>query len=306
MSTQSTDSRLVLDEFLHELADIKRYSQHTISNYRRDLESLRKNFLSANKKTWQDVTPSDVRLVVAKQHQKGLSGRSIARQLSALRSLYNWLLKRKRCTSNPATDIRAPKDRKPLPATLDPEEVNQLLARNADTALELRDKAMFELFYSSGLRLSELVGIDLADLDIDDRQVRVTGKGNKMRILPVGSKAIDALNAWLGVRDPWLQGEQLALFISKKGRRISVRSVQDRLKKMALKTGLSRNCYPHMLRHSFASHMLESSGDLRAVQEMLGHADISTTQIYTHLDFQHLAAVYEKAHPRAKNKKGEE
>lgn len=303
MCPQSTDSRLAIDKFLHELAEIKRYSQHTISNYRRDLESLRLIFLSVKKNTWQEVTSNDVRLMVAKQHQKGHSGRSIARQLSALRSLYNWLLKRKLCSSNPAQDIRAPKDRKPLPATLDPEEVQQLLTKSADSALDLRDKAMFELFYSSGLRLSELVGIDLPDIDLIDRQVRVIGKGNKVRVLPVGGKAIEALNSWLDVRELWLQGEQTALFLSKKGIRISTRSVQDRLKKMAIKTGLSRNCYPHMLRHSFASHMLESSGDLRAVQEMLGHADISTTQIYTHLDFQHLASVYEKAHPRAKNKK---
>lgn len=303
MTAEHTQSRLDLEGFLQELADIRRYSKHTISNYRRDLEASRLIFFNLEKTHWRNVEPADVRILVSKQHQKGHTGRTIARQLSALRSLYNWLLKRKLCTSNPAKDIRAPKDRKPLPATLDPEEVQQLLTKSADSTLDLRDTAIFELFYSSGLRLSELVGIDISDMDLREGQVRVTGKGNKVRILPVGSKAIQALSSWLNVREQWLQGEQAALFLSKRGKRLAARSVQDRLKKLALKTGLSRNCYPHMLRHSFASHMLESSGDLRAVQEMLGHADISTTQIYTHLDFQHLASVYEKAHPRAKNKK---
>ncbi len=303
MTDQLSESRLEMDSFLRELGDIRRYSKHTISNYRRDLEALRLIFSGLGKNNWRDVVPADVRLMVGKQHQKGHTGRTIARQLSALRSFYNWLLKRKLCDSNPAQDIRAPKDRKALPKTLDPEEIQQLLTKSADSTLELRDAAIFELFYSSGLRLSELVGINIPDIDLRDGEMRVTGKGNKIRILPVGSKALEAIVAWLKVRGQWLQGEQDALFLSKTGRRLSPRSVQDRLKKLALKTGLSRNCYPHMLRHSFASHMLESSGDLRAVQEMLGHADISTTQIYTHLDFQHLASVYEKAHPRAKNKK---
>jgi len=203
---------------------------------------------------------------------------------------------------NPAADVRAPKDAKALPATLDPEQMQRLLDEPGDSVLSLRDAAMFELMYSSGLRLSELVGLDVKDLQLGEGMLRVTGKGNKTRELPMGRKAVTALHAWMSARTQWLQGPESALFLTQRGRRLSARSVQDRLKRLAARQGVDRNCYPHMLRHSFASHMLESSADLRAVQELLGHADISTTQIYTHLDFQHLANVYDKAHPRARKK----
>ena len=292
-----------VEAFLEELESIKRYSQHTIANYRRDLNRAHLILSTLGKAEWTDVTVRDIRLMVAQLHQQGLGGRTISRLLSAVRSFYNYLLLKKKCVVNPARDVRPPKDNKPLPSTLDPEEVQQLLDGSGDSSLELRDIAMFELFYSSGLRLSELTSLDLGDIDTEEGMMRVTGKGRKARDLPVGRKALAALANWMSVREQWLQGEETALFLSRRGRRISSRSVQDRLKKLAAKNGLGRNCYPHMLRHSFASHMLESSGDLRAVQELLGHTDIGTTQIYTHLDFQHLARVYEKAHPRARHKK---
>ena len=203
-------------------------------------------------------------------------------------------------TANPAQDILAPKDKQALPATLAPEEVNRLLSQNLNDPMICRDLAMFELMYSSGLRLAELVGIDLADLDLSVGQVRITGKGGKVRDLPVGDQAVEAINKWLGYRRSLPGADGRAVFLSSRGKRIAPRTVQMRLKKLAESQGLDRGCYPHMLRHSFASHLLESSGDLRAVQELLGHADISTTQIYTHLDFQHLAKVYDESHPRAK------
>jgi len=203
-----------------------------------------------------------------------------------------------KCEINPAQDILAPKDKKSLPATLDPEEVSRLLSQNLNDPMICRDLAMFELMYSSGLRLAELVSIDLVDLDLSVGQVRVTGKGGKVRDLPVGAHAIEAINKWLGYRRSLPGADDKAVFLSSRGKRIAPRTVQMRLKKLAESQGLDRDCYPHMLRHSFASHLLESSGDLRAVQELLGHADISTTQIYTHLDFQHLAQVYDESHPR--------
>lgn len=292
-----------LERFLTELEKIKRYSKHTISAYQRDLLSLQGVFKTLGKSNWQEVKTNDVRTAVARFHQRGMNGRSIARRLSALRSLYQYLLRTGSCDYNPAIDVRSPKDSKPLPATLDPEEIQQLLAAAGDSYLAIRDVAIFEVFYSSGLRLGELVGLDVEDLDLAEGSMRVTGKGNKTRILPIGSKAIGAVKNWLEARSQCLQGEQKALFLAKRGKRLSARSVQDRLKKLAISNGVARNCYPHMLRHSFASHLLESSGNLRAIQELLGHADISTTQIYTHLDFQHLATVYERAHPRARRKK---
>ena len=294
-----------VDAFLEELETVKRYSPHTVANYRRDLNRAHVILTSLGKADWTEVTVRDIRLMVAHLHQQGLSGRTISRLLSAVRSLFNYLLLQHKCKLNPARDVRPPKDSKPLPTTLDPEEVQQLLDGPGDSSVDLRDVAMFELFYSSGLRLSELTSLNVGDIDPEAGMMRVTGKGRKTRDLPVGRKALAALVNWMSVREQWLQGEESAMFLSRRGRRISTRSVQDRLKKLAMKKGLARNCYPHMLRHSFASHMLESSGDLRAVQELLGHADIGTTQIYTHLDFQHLARVYEKAHPRARHKKEE-
>jgi integrase/recombinase XerC len=292
-----------LRRYLEELRVARRSSPHTVSNYARDLKSIARSAQARELADWQSITASDVRSIIAEQHRNGISGRSLARRLSALRGLYNFMLNSGLCTLNPAQDILAPRDRKALPATLDPDEVSRLLAQNLNDPMICRDLAMFELMYSSGLRLAELVGIDLADLDLGVGQVRVTGKGGKVRDLPVGEHAIKATNKWLGYRRSLPGADDRAVFLSSRGRRIAPRTVQMRLKKLAESQGLDRDCYPHMLRHSFASHLLESSGDLRAVQELLGHVDISSTQIYTHLDFQRLAQVYDSSHPRASRKK---
>ena len=291
-----------ITDYLQDLRVAKRYSPHTLGNYQRDLKAFVTAAMARSIDNWQAVTTRDIRAIVAEQHLAGISGRSLARRLSALRGLYNHMLKHKQVDNNPAADVLAPKDKKALPATLDPDEVSRLLAENLNDPMVCRDLAMFELMYSSGLRLSELVSIDLVDLDLHVGEIRVTGKGGKTRMLPVGSHAVAAVNKWLAFRRTLPGSAGKAVFISARGKRIAPRTVQMRLKKLAESQGLARNCYPHMLRHSFASHLLESSGNLRAVQELLGHADISTTQIYTHLDFQHLAQVYDKAHPRARKK----
>ena len=291
-----------IGEYLRDLRVAKRYSPHTLSNYQRDLKAVAGAADKRGIASWQEITTRDIRAIVAEQHRAGISGRSLARRLSALRGLYSFMLKHKMAQSNPAADVLAPKDKKALPTTLDPDEVSRLLAENLNDPMICRDLAMFELMYSSGLRLSELVNIDLVDLDLHVGEIRVTGKGGKTRVLPVGSHAVTAVNKWLVFRRTLPGSSGKAVFISSRGKRIAPRTVQMRLKKLAASQGLARNCYPHMLRHSFASHLLESSGNLRAVQELLGHADISTTQVYTHLDFQHLAQVYDKAHPRAREK----
>ena len=241
---------------------------------------------------------------MAKRHRQEISGKTIQRELSSLRSLFNYLLREGLAENNPAQGIKAPKVKRKLPATLDIDQLSSLLDVTDDNPLSLRDLAILELLYSSGLRLAELVSINLQDIDLKSAQLEVTGKGAKTRQVPIGRKAIEALQQWIKVRGNIAKPEEQALFVSKLGKRIHPRTIQQRLKQWALKHGASRSVHPHLLRHSFASHMLESSGDLRAVQELLGHADISTTQIYTHLDFQHLANVYDKAHPRARRKKG--
>jgi len=245
-----------------------------------------------------------VRKLVARLHRQGLKGNSIARLLSSLRSLFNYLLREGEARLNPAEGVPAPKSTRSLPKALDVDQVNHLLNFDDNTPLGSRDRAMFELLYSSGLRLSELVGLDVNDIDYRDSLVRVTGKGSKQRVVPVGRMAIHASQAWLRHREAMADVGETALFVNRHGKRLSARSVQQRLDRCGLRQGLNSRVHPHRLRHSFASHMLESSGDLRAVQELLGHADISTTQIYTHLDFQHLAKVYDAAHPRARRKSG--
>jgi integrase/recombinase XerC len=289
-----------IEHYLDYLKVERQASPHTVTNYERDLRSVAASAASREVEGWTQLDAKDVRSIIAEQHREGISGRSLARRLSAVRGLYNHLMRHGKAEHNPAQDILAPKDRKALPATLDPDEVSRLLTQNLNDPMICRDLAMFELMYSSGLRLAELVGIDLADLDLSVGQVRVTGKGGKVRDLPVGEHAIEAINKWLGYRRSMPGSDERAVFLSSRGKRIAPRTVQMRLKKLAESQGLDRDCYPHMLRHSFASHLLESSGDLRAVQELLGHADISTTQIYTHLDFQHLAQVYDESHPRAR------
>jgi integrase/recombinase XerC len=286
--------------YLDHLAHERRLAANTIESYGRDIDALLE---CAEDRPLDKLQVHDVRRFVAQLHGKGRDARSIARLLSAWRGLYRYLARDHGYTDNPVLGIRAPKRAKRLPHALSPDEAHRLLDIDADDALGCRDKAMFELFYSSGLRLSELTGLAPSDVDHAEGTVRVTGKGSKTRIVPVGTQALKALDEWLQTRSMIRGYEPGALFVSRTGKRLSPRSVQQRLKTLALKQGLSTNVHPHVLRHSFASHVLQSSGDLRAVQEMLGHASISTTQVYTHLDFQHLAKVYDAAHPRAKKRK---
>jgi integrase/recombinase XerC len=251
---------------------------------------------------WRSLENAQIRAFAAAEHSQGLAPRSIQRRLSAVRTFYEFLLREGHCAHNPAHEVRAPKTKKRLPTTLDVDQMGRLLDFRADDSLSMRDKAIMELFYSSGLRLNELVSLDLAAIDLKDRTVRVVGKGNKTRILPVGRFAVDALRRWLGERAALIKGDEPAVFIGRGGRRLSVRAVQLRVDTWARRQGLGVHVHPHMFRHSFATHLLESSSDLRGVQELLGHADIGTTQIYTHLDFQHLAKVYDAAHPRARRR----
>lgn len=289
-----------LSRFFIYLESERKYSKHTLSAYRRDLEAFSEFCQEQDQTRWADIDESLVRRFVSTQHRKGLSGRSLQRRLSAVRSLFNYLCRHHGLGNNPAEGVPAPKSPKRLPETLGVDQLNNLLASSDDDPLARRDHAMMELLYGCGLRLSELTGLNLADIDWQQQILSVTGKGNKQRRIPFGEKAVAALKIWMKARTLLLKQEEEALFLSKNGRRISNRSVQMRLKQWALKKGLDSNAYPHMFRHSFASHLLESSSDLRAVQELLGHANLSTTQIYTHLDFQHLAGVYDKAHPRSR------
>jgi integrase/recombinase XerC len=270
--------------------------------YRRDLGRVASFLATRGGATWQTLTAAEVRAWVAHCHRCGIGGRSLQRALSALRSFYHYLLREGMATHNPVLGIRAPKSPRRLPAALEVDQVSQLLRFIPQEALALRDRAMMELLYSSGLRLAELVRLNAADLDLTEGTVRVTGKGAKTRVVPVGSHARAAVLAWLAARAQLAGPEQPALFVSQQGRRLSARAVQLRLRSWGIKQGVATNVHPHRLRHAFASHLLESSRDLRAVQELLGHAHISTTQIYTHLDFQHLAEVYDQAHPRAKKR----
>lgn len=283
------------------LAHIRPLSPHTVSNYQRDLKKFTDYCQRHQLDTTIQVHQADVRHWVAELHRKGLAGTSLQRALSALRSFYKFHLQGSG-RSNPAQGVQAPKSPRHLPKTLDTDSVQQLLTIDGDDWLSRRDRAILELFYSSGLRLSELVDLNLGDLDLADRLVTVTGKGQKTRTLPIGRFAITALQHWINARAE-LNADTAAVFLSKRGQRLGQRAIQLRLKKHSVQQGMAQHVHPHMLRHSFASHMLESSGDLRAVQELLGHANLTTTQVYTHLDFQHLAKVYDSSHPRATRKK---
>ena len=286
--------------YLDELKHQRRLSDHTVVNYRRDIDQL---LALSGERSLDALASQDIRRFIAHLHGRGLSGRSIARTLSAWRGFYRWLARHRGITANPCQTLRAPKSRKSLPAALSPDQAQRLLDAEPADLLELRDKAMFELFYSSGLRLAELAAIDVdGGLDLAQQQVQVTGKRRKTRTVPVGAAARTALAAWLARRAELAAPQEPGLFVSRRGGRLSRRMIQARLERWAKKQGLGARVHPHVLRHSFASHVLQSSGDLRAVQEMLGHASISTTQVYTHLDFQHLAKVYDAAHPRAKKK----
>jgi len=292
-----------LDKFFDKLRNQRRLSPHTLSNYKRDLDGLTAYLDRTEISAWSDLHESHIRHYIAERHRQGLGSKSIQRLLSSLRSFFNYLLVEKHLRNNPAQGVRAPRAPRKLPNTLDVDQTAQLLNIESVQPLALRDRAIMELFYSSGLRLAELVNLDCRDLDLRECIVEVTGKGNKSRRLPIGRLAVQAISTWLKLRPQFIHDDTDALFLTQAGARLSTRSIQQRMRNWAQKQGIDLRVHPHMLRHSFASHMLESSGDLRAVQELLGHADISTTQIYTHLDFQHLAKVYDAAHPRAKKKK---
>ncbi len=286
--------------FLAALAHERNASIHTLAAYRLDLSTLQQ---LAGEQPLAAQTPADIRRFAMQLHSRGLSARSIARKLSAWRSFYRWLGINTSLPQNPAQGIRPPKRKRDLPKTLSPDQLGQMLDKPAENLLELRDKAMFELFYSSGLRLAELASLDLSSgMDLAAGEVTVTGKREKTRTVPVGAKAVAAIRAWLEERGNLADSSETALFVSRRGSRISPRMIELRLARWTREQGLGQHVHPHMLRHSFASHVLQSSGDLRAVQEMLGHSSISTTQVYTHLDYQHLAKIYDAAHPRARKK----
>lgn len=293
----------VIERFLEYLRVERQLSVNTRSAYGRNLNDMAEQLNELSLTAWSALTINHVRGIATRMHKKGLSARSIATKLSALRSFCDWLILQGQLQANPARGVSAPKQGRPLPKNLDVDELHQLMNMDESDPLAVRDRAIMELMYSSGLRLAELVDLNVDDIQFAERQVRVIGKGNKERILPVGRMALEWLNKWLTVRPTLAGGEEFALFVSQRQRRISHRSVQLRMAEWGGKQSLSSHIHPHKLRHSFATHMLESSGDLRAVQELLGHADLATTQIYTHLDFQHLANAYDNAHPRAKRDK---
>ena len=291
-----------IEIFLTYLRTVKQYSPNTIKSYQRDLQSLCSFLLEDNYVSWKLVKDHELRTFINSERRRGLSPRSIQRLLSSCRTFFEYLLIEGQIKISPAQNISSPKLAQLLPKAMDADLVQRLLDFKPEGMIEVRDKALAELLYSSGLRLSEICKLDLEDLDLKERTCVVTGKGNKTRMVPVGTKAIQSLRDWFIYRNELLESKETqtnALFLNNKGSRISARSIQLRLEKLCLQRGLP-GINPHMLRHSFASHVLESSGDLRAVQEMLGHSDIGTTQIYTKLDFQHLSKVYDKAHPRAK------
>lgn len=291
-----------LQQFQRYLANERRLSRLTAVAYARDLQRLRAFCERRRIADWQSLDAAHVRLYVGELRQAGLSGRSIQRHLSAARSFYRYLLRERIVTRDPAAGLKAPRSARRLPKSLSPDEAARLVEIAAEDKSARRDRALLELLYSSGLRLGELCGLDLEDLP-GDGTVRVTGKGGKVRVVPIGAAAQAAMEQWLPDRMQWARPGEAAVFLSSRGRRLGGREVQRVVARRARAQGITQPVHPHMLRHSFASHVLESSGDLRAVQEMLGHASIATTQVYTHLDFQHLAKVYDQAHPRARKRK---
>ncbi|NBC47139.1 MAG: tyrosine recombinase XerC [Gammaproteobacteria bacterium] len=309
----------LLERFASHLRDERRVSPHTLSNYGRDLERIASWCREQGLEDWSGLRDADIRRYIAARHRAGIGGRTLARELSALRAFFEFLMREQLVAQNPARTVRAPKTSRPLPGSLDADSLSALLdgassqpgpatdegaaSAESDEPLSLRDTAIVELMYSSGLRLAELIAVDVGDIDPAEAMLTVVGKGAKTRRVPVGKAALRAVAVWLAVRPQLAAAEEKALFVSSRGQRIHPRTVQQRLKQWAQQHGAQRHLHPHLLRHSFASHLLESSGDLRAVQELLGHADIATTQVYTHLDFQHLAQVYDKAHPRARKRR---
>ena len=294
-----------IERFASHLKNERRMSAHTIAAYRRDLALLAAFCERRAIDGWGALEHAHLRTFAAAGHASGAGPRSIQRRLSAVRTFYEYLLREGHCALNPGRGVQAPKIKKRLPDALDADQMARLLDFRADDTLSARDKAIMELFYSSGLRLAELVSLDLPSLDLKDRTLRVVGKGGKSRVVPIGRFAVDALRAWLTERAAWFRGADAAaggqpVFVGRTGRRLTPRAVQLRVDLWARRRGLGVHLHPHMFRHSFATHLLESSGNLRGVQELLGHTDIGTTQIYTHLDFQHLAKVYDASHPRAR------
>jgi integrase/recombinase XerC len=298
MASRVSDTEL--QAFLRYLANVRQVSEHTLQSYRHDLSRFIEFLKQQQVRNWEQVDAGHIRFFSAFLKRQNLSSKSIQRNLSACRSLFAYLNKEGFCKTNPAQAVSAPKADRKLPGTFDADQLSALLDFAPSEWIEYRDKAIMELFYSSGLRLSELVSLNWNDIDQRSGQLVVTGKGKKTRSLPIGRQALIALDAWKEQQPP---AQEAAVFTTQQGHRLKQRSIQQRLKYWAMRQGLSGNLHPHKLRHSFASHMLESSSDLRAVQELLGHEDISTTQIYTHLDFQHLAQVYDNAHPRARRSK---
>ena len=297
------DSALAwLPRFLSHLTVERRLSAHTDASYRGDLQRFVAYCDRNRVRDWRSLDSQHLRMFAAAEFRQGASPRTIQRRLSALRSFFNFMLRERALEANPAVGVQAPKASKRLPQTMDVDLMTRLLEFRADTELSVRDKAIMELFYSSGLRLAELVGLNLRDVDRGDRTVRVLGKGSKTRVVPVGKHALDAIARWLKERPAMAANGELALFVSARGDRLGARAIQKRIAGWARRQGLGRHVHPHLFRHSFATHLLESSQDLRGVQELLGHANISTTQVYTHLDFQHLAKIYDAAHPRARRK----
>lgn len=288
---------LYLNHYLAYLGDEKRYSPLTVENYARDVRRL---FECLGDVSLQEVQSAQIRRCVSQLHGKGLGGRSLARMVSAWRGFFAYWIREHGGLHNPCIGVSVPKSPKKLPEYLSPDEASRLVTFDASSPAALCDLAMFEVLYSSGLRLAELVSLDVAPLDLPSGELRVIGKGQKMRVVPLGSYAIRAVQAWLAVRGELAMPDEIALFVGQRGRRIAPRVVQLRLKARGLQQGLDKNIHPHVLRHSCASHLLQSSSDLRAVQELLGHASITSTQIYTHLDFQALSKVYDAAHPRAR------
>jgi len=291
-----------IDRFIRHLEFERRLSPLTGKNYRHDLMALLAFCGQAGIDDWTALDEGHIRAFASESFRKGLAARSIQRRLSAARTFFRYLMRERLVDKNPVTSVSAPKGKKRLPGNLDADRMARLLDISGDGAIIDRDRAILELLYSSGLRLSELTDLDCGDVDMQDRTVRVTGKGNKDRIVPVGRHALKALAKWHQSRPGMADAGESALFVSNRGTRISTRSVQARVSHWARRQGIDTNVYPHLFRHSFATHLLESSHDLRGVQELLGHANISTTQVYTHLDFQHLAQIYDQTHPRARKK----
>lgn len=299
----SLNLETAIEEFIEYLRDVRRLSAHTVASYRRDLQQLSQHCQRSGHSGADQITEADIRQWSAALHRAGKAPASIQRALSAARSLFKHLVSRGVIGGNPAASVRAPKREKRLPKSVEPDAVGAMLDTGSEDPLELRDLAIAELIYSAGLRLQELVDLNIGDIDVQQQLVTVTGKGRKTRTVPVGRAALAALDRWFAVRPGSIAAApEQPVFTSRQGRRISPRSVQSRLARLAATGRLAQRLHPHMLRHAFASHMLESSGDLRAVQELLGHANIGTTQIYTHLDFQHLAKTYDAAHPRAQRR----